>query len=119
MKILEGKRIFLMVSEPWRFGTLYGCGPFEAKVISERDDALIIQLTHPVHFDEQNCEYFIAQPRYDEKLRLKLQGSGSIIVGLTHITSEIALGPHPFDLSSWRGGVGLIGSLHITKPKSK
>jgi hypothetical protein len=113
---LKGSTVSVLVSEPWEFGTEHGVGPFTATVFQvneggDREQGVLLQLTAPLTYQGVQCEYLIASPRYAG------EAIGSLITGqtlpccLTRIPEERATGPDPFDLSAWRGGVGLLGSV--------
>lgn len=121
MSELEGLRVNLSVSDPWDFGTIHGTGPFSAQVLKEcspegqRACAILIKLDKPLKYKDLRCEYFVASPRLERDSLDNIQQGVSVGCGLTCISEEHAKSPDPFDLSWWRGGVGLIADLSIAK----
>jgi hypothetical protein len=115
---LEGSAVSIVVSDPWEFGTEHGTGPFEATIVliepdpnpPGRDPAALIQLRTALKFAGTSCEYFVAQPRH-EGTSLGDLFHGPLNCNLTAISSERATGASPLDLSWWRGGVVLLGSM--------
>jgi hypothetical protein len=115
---LVGKEVAVVVNEPWDFFTAHGAGPFRAKVLQigpdpdvPTEDAALLRLETPLIYDGVDCEYFIARRRHeDDRIDALLTGA-EIHSGLTRIPADRANSENPFDLSWWRGGVGLIATL--------
>jgi hypothetical protein len=74
-----GAAVEIMVSDPWDFGTLHGCGPFLATVNKVGKEfwtknsvgaaALLLQLKTPVAYRESHCEFLIASAREEGRER--------------------------------------------------
>ncbi len=115
---LIGMRVRFTVSDPWEFGTEHGTGPFLATIVGDNlttrnshgDQGVLLQLAVPLVFQNTNCEYFVAQPRHTGDTLATLRRT-PVFCNLTAIPNDKALSGSPFDLSWWRGGVGLIGTL--------
>ena len=111
--------IKITVSEPWEFGTLHGTGPFAGRVLylasdpnrSEKRAAALIRLDKPLLFEGVTCEFFVAQSRLKNQSIETITNGVPVECGLTCVSSEHARSANPLDLSWWRGGVGLTGSL--------
>jgi hypothetical protein len=115
---LEGLPVRLVVSDPWEFGTAHGTGPFPATVLAvgakhrdPRTDAVLVRLTPPLVHDGVPVEYLIATPRLEGADVKALAAGQPVDAALTRIPAERAQSGDPFDLSWWRGGLGLIGRL--------
>ena len=115
---LQGLRLKIIVSEPWDFGDIQGCGPFVGEVLKEHDsgdgkecEAVLIKLEKPLTYKDSKCEYFVGAPRHEGSALTDLLNGATITCGLTHISEDSANSDNPFDLSQWRGGIGLIGDL--------
>lgn len=115
---LINMEVELIVSDPWEFCTELGAGPFNARILQvgkSQDvpdkDAVLIQLLSPVTYREVTCEFFVASPRHENETLQSLGEGREVSCGLTVIPVDRAHSPNPFDLSWWRGGVGLIGTL--------
>ncbi len=116
---LVGLPIKITVSEPWDFGTLHGTGPFAGRVLyfgsdpnrSEKRTAALVQLDKSLLFEGMTCEFFVAQPKLKNQSIEAITSGALVECGLTCISSERARSSDPLNLSWWRGGVGLTGSL--------
>lgn len=117
MEGLVGTQVEVTVSDPWEFGTQHGTGPFAATVLragrgETGQEALLLRLRAPLAYRGVNCEYLVASPRHTSgSLSALTAGGGAVSCGFTVIGEERAAAPDPLDLSWWRGGVGLIGTL--------
>jgi hypothetical protein len=117
-KDLTGTKVNLIVSDPWEFGSQHGTGPFNGRILgvsfhcaSNEDIAVLLQLDHPLSFEGQSVEYFVVTPRVEGDDLRSLADGALVFVSLTRITEEQACSNDPFNLTRWRGGLGLIGSL--------
>lgn len=108
------QRIEITVSDPWDFVTECGSGPFPATVLRAGSDGskevpdLLISLDSPPRFQNTECKLFVARPRATPSKGSRLQ---DMPVALTLIPEERLKSENPLDLSWWRGGIGLIGTL--------
>jgi hypothetical protein len=74
-------------------------------------EALLLKLHTPLSYRGINCEYFVASPRH-EGTDLESLVSGAVVTfAFTRIPEDRATSANAFDLSWWRGGIGLIGTL--------
>jgi len=113
-----GMELEVVVSDPRDFGTIHGTGPFFSKVLQVHGEenvpgkgSILLRLKTPLEYEGVSCEFFVASPRLEnENLRSLIEGK-EVFCNLTRIPSERAASSNPFDLSWWRGGVGLIAAL--------
>ncbi len=120
MKSLKNQTLFLYVSDPWDFGTIHGCGPFLGSIIvieMENDGlstkSILLCLNDSLLYRDKKCKYFIASTRHEGDTLDDLKKGKNLTIALTYIPDEQALSDNPFDLSYWRGGIGLIGDITI------
>ena len=120
---LVGRRLNVVVSDPWEFGTQHGDQPRLAVVMQAgvtangsggQSDALLLRWVEPVVYQGVECEFFVATARdrsegFDELER------GPVSLNLTRISSAQAAGDTPLDLSWWRGGVALLGDVRSAR----
>ena len=112
-------QVRIMVSDPWDWGSQFGCGPFFAQALKweQSDDgratSMLLRLSEPRTFEDVDCEYFIARPRHENSRLEGIARGQEVECGMTRITEEQVNSDKPFDLSRWRGGVGLIGSVRV------
>lgn len=114
MDICPAAKIILRISDPWELGQALKWVAFEAEIVSLSGDDVILRLLKPFVYRNTNCEYFVASPRHEGDHVDLLREGRSLFCGLTCITPEQASSKNPFDLSSWRGGVVIIGNLNLT-----
>jgi len=114
-KKLEGMSVAVMVSDPWEFGTAHGVGPFTAKVVKTGKDEsgllkALLRLDVPVVFEGVRYEFIVAESR---AVSHPIEGlaHGSSACSMTAISSDQANSSKPLDVSWWRGGGALIGSV--------
>lgn len=103
----------ITVSDPWEWGTEVGCGPFPAKVLKwkmgpdGKPTQMLLSFLEPKTFQGVECTYFVGGPRFvGHRLEDVIRG-GMVDCDLTRIPEERVNSADPFDLSWWRGGVGL------------
>ena len=113
MKYTETVSVQMIVSDPWDWGTEIGVGPFDATILrwrigeDGRPTGILLRLAEAVVFRGVECRYFVGvrdSPR--ENLEEIIRGN-PVECALTHISEERARSLDPFDLSWWRGGIGL------------
>jgi len=106
----------LIVSDPWEFGTEHGTGPFTGRIVhvgssASGDVAVLLRLDDPLSFKGESLQCFIATPRLEEDKLENLADGAQVNVNLTRITEDQASSTLPLDLTAWRGGLILIGTL--------
>jgi hypothetical protein len=119
---LVGKTVEMGVSDPWEFETETGTGKMTAKVLqigreilqpgNEGSISLLLHVVQPVKYKGVICEFFVASPRHSGK-DFTLLDKMAVPCAFTLIPPERAESNNPFDLSWWRGGIGLIGGLGL------
>ena len=118
MNNLRNRRIIIKLSDPWDLGEKINWQALEAVILDLKNDedrttSIAIKLAIPFEYKNTRCEFFIASPRYEGSNFSQLNKGSSIFCGLTRISSEQIASDNPFDLSSWRGGIGLIGEIEL------
>lgn len=119
---LEGKSVFLELSDPWELGESLEWKMLQATVIKQgiqpesdfgpESEAIIIRLKEPFSFKGLNYEYLQGSPRHEaDSFRALRRKKGSVFCSFTRIPSGQISSESPFDLSWWRGGGGVIGTL--------
>ena len=115
---LIGIKVSIVISDPWDFITEQGEGPITGKIIKvganswkPGQDAILIHIDTPLKFKGVCCEYFIATPRHELESIAALKDGNAIVCNFARIPSDKANSNNPFDLSWWRGGIALVGTL--------
>jgi hypothetical protein len=110
-----GMAVRIGISDPWDMGEDLGWPALDADIVAARDDDpcehIIVRLREPFRYEEVDCEYFAASPRLEGDSFVALLRGKSVFSALTRIPPERLNTADPFDLSWWRGGVGIIGNV--------
>jgi len=97
----------IIVTEPWEVGDM----PRRAKVLDEKNNALLVEYEIPFQYKNTTCKFFVLSPRHENvEIQTALVGK-SVLCGMTLITPEQRMGNNPFDLRLWRGGVAFIADI--------
>ena len=115
---LINRKIVFKLSDPWDLGEQLGWVQLEATIINVKDagnvlNSIVIKLAKPFDYKNISCEYFIASPRHEGDDFSQLKQKQVVFCGLTRISSDQIAAVDPFDLSHWRGGIGLIGEIEL------
>ncbi|MBN2423477.1 MAG: hypothetical protein JXR46_07880 [Calditrichaceae bacterium] len=117
MEKLINKEVYIMISDPWEFGSHFGCGPFKCIIKSTKDNKILLQLFEAIEYNKTTIEFLIAQSRYGFDIYDELIKEKNPVTSFTRISKSAYESSNPFDLSSWRGGLAFLGTLHLKKPK--
>jgi hypothetical protein len=121
---LVGRRLEVVVSDPWEFGTQHGDHPRLAVVVRAgvtangyggEADALLLRWLEPVVFQGVKCEFFVATARHEAHGLDELERGRNLPVSIIRISSAQAASDAPLDLSWWRGGVALLGDVRSAR----
>ncbi len=97
----------IIVTDPWEAGDAPRC----AKVLGEKDNALLVEYETPFQYKNITCRFFVVSPRHEDvEIQTALAGE-SVLCGMTLITPEQREGDDPFDLRLWRGGIAFIADV--------
>jgi hypothetical protein len=112
---LSRSLVRINLSEPWDLGEALNWEPLEGEIIATSGSypggAALIKVSHPFNYKNVDCEYFVATPRYQGDSIKVLDSGNALLCGITRISKEMAKSPNPFNLSSWRGGLAIIGEV--------
>ncbi|MHB1003553.1 MAG: hypothetical protein ACYC1B_06985 [Thermoleophilia bacterium] len=117
-KLLNTK-VILKLSDPWDLGEQLDWRALEAVIVNVKYEedvptSLAIKLSNPFNYHDTHCEFFIALPRLEGADFIQLVDHRAIFCALTRVTPEQMADDDPFNLSQWRGGLGIIGELEIS-----
>ncbi len=115
---LVGKKLSLMVGDPWSFGTEHGSGPFEVLVKKESNSVLLLRLTSPLCFEDGIWEFLAAIPRHKgEDVKALLHGKKLHVNVISTEEKDAEADPESFGWNGYRGRRSmLMGSLELTTP---
>lgn len=114
-----GRRVQLVVSDPWDLVAPDGSVRFDATVMcaatysnGAEEERLVIRLLNPTVWHEQTIEFFVARERHGRGLVDDLALGQAVECALIAIEAGRAHSSDPFDTSWWRGGLAANASLH-------
>ena len=113
---LVNSKVILLLSDPFELGEALGWPALDAtvchtKIKSGEITSIVIKLTNSFNYKITHCEYFVASPRHEGVNFNQLQSGEPVISALTRVSVDQINSDKPFDLSSWRGGVAIIGDI--------
>ena len=114
-KGLVGLHVYVEISEPWEFETDNGPGARTALIEEVRDTDIMIKLEKPIRVKGKLCDVLIASARYEGHSILELMQGGPLSASMTAISMDNAKKVDPFALSSWKTGMGLIGTIYTKR----
>ncbi len=110
-------RVMINLSDPWELGEARHWEPLEGVIINEKIEGtrpfIIIQLKESFEYKNVVYEYFIASARHVDDSLKDLSKGKAVFSSFTRIPPEQIMSSDPFDLSWWRGGIGLIGEIVV------
>jgi hypothetical protein len=77
----------------------------------EEAGVALVKLERPFVFREMTCLFFVVSPRHKGQRLADLDCGKEVFCGMTRISETQAGSDKPTDLSCWRGGLGIVGSL--------
>ena len=111
-RVLLGKRmrVVLELSDPWDMGETLGWPKITGTVVAEQDDSWLVEVDAPFEYSGSQYQYIVISARHVDT---SLEGAISTAVSCNMIrtTSERAVSAAPCDVSWWRGGRAMIGSV--------
>ncbi len=93
---LINQKMILTIAEPWDFTEEVGCGPFSVTVTNvyydtrPPNEAILIRLDSPIHFQDEEVKYFMASTRYVGQELEDIEKLNTIIVNLRPILTKAA-----------------------------
>jgi hypothetical protein len=118
---LVGKKLDIVLVDPWDFVTANGSGPFIADVVrsghekSTGVEALLLGLASSLKYKTEEYKCFVATTRHEGVTFPQLLSGIQVGCNLTGIPVERAHSANPLDLSWWRGGAAAIVDLRLHK----
>jgi len=117
MKYLEDMLVEITVSDPWEWGTEVGVTPLSAKILrwrigeDYRPTEILLSLLKTVMYKGVECRFFVGTPALEREHLEDIARGLAVECALTQIPEDRARSSDPFDLSWWRGGIGLTCTI--------
>jgi len=116
LRTLVGRKIRVVVSEPWSFSPTSFLATLEKVEIKDGGQSrVLVRSEHPLVFENRVYSYLVASPRQFVRPLDGLSEGNQVECNLTHITEEHAASENSTDTSGWRGGLALIGTVSLVK----
>ena len=121
-KGLLGRAAIVKVSDPWNLGESIAWRPLEATIVQHgtlasgygtESEAIILKVNEPFEFEGTRYAYLVGSPRHEGDTFDGLDDGGEVFCSLARVDQEQVESESPFDMSWWRGGGGIIGSLSL------
>ena len=117
MSNIFGRKVHLVVSDPWDFVTANGSGPFEATVRELGGEppgpcrTILFELAVPVPYEGSEYRILSASARYRGSSFEQLATGKSVACNVYGLKGNLSDAEGPSHPSKWRGGLSLIGTI--------
>jgi hypothetical protein len=106
-------KVALCLSDPWEIGEAIGWPTLVGTVVHRDPKAWLVELDHPFKFAGVEYRFLVASARHEDS-SLESSVSKEVSCNLTRTDPERVTGKNPCDLSWWRGGGAMIGSIAVS-----
>ncbi len=116
----EGKEIVVTASDPWKFCSEFGTGPFNAVVLRVSMDleSMLLKFNKSFLLNDAEHYFFVASIRHKGSSLKQLLKGMPVHLSFLSVSEEQINKTNPFDTSWWRGGgITFIGTLEMAKMK--
>lgn len=103
-------RVVLQLSDPWDMGEALGWPRMPGRVVLESDGSWLVELDDPFRYAGAEYRFVVVSPRH-VGVNLGEASRQSVPCNMTRTTSERATSDDPCDVSWWRGGRAMVGSV--------
>ena len=103
-------RVVLKLSDPWEMGEALRWTAISGSVVHIDHGCWLIEIDRPFVYDSAEYRFLVVSPRHEGK-SLSMAVSDSIPCNMIRTTPEHASSKSPCDVSWWRGGHAMIGSI--------
>lgn len=111
-------KVAVSLSDPWEMGEALGWPTLTGTVVHRGSNAWLLELDQPFTFSETQYRFLVASARHHGS-SLESSESGEVSCNLVRTDPGCVTGKDPCDLSWWRGGGAMIGSIAVSsKPKN-
>lgn len=107
-------KVVLKLSDPWEMGKEMGWPAISASVIRRDRDAWLVEIDQPFDYGGANYRYMVISPRLEGDA-LAQCASRSVPCNMIKTTIERASSASPCDISWWRGGHAMVGSIEAAQ----
>jgi len=105
------ERMIFTVSDPWEFEDENGFSKFHLSLVRKGENEILVRADNELLIKGVLFELFVISPRYEDGSFEGLNSGDVVHCNATGIPPNRAGKADLFDLSWWRGGGTLIGTL--------
>ena len=105
-------KVKLQLSDPWKMGEALGWQPFTGLVSDLTGDSWLVELDEPFDYAGTRYQYMVISARHESK-PLTMATSGAVPCNMIRTAAERAVSDNPCDISWWRGGHAMIGTVSL------
>lgn len=87
LKNVIGRKIRMMISDPWDFGTECGVGPFMGRIDDADENRIMILLDHEINFSNQRYKRALCSMRHEGNKTSDLKKGREISVNIVLLAS--------------------------------
>lgn len=91
-------------------GEALGWPAISGSVVSSNDESWLVEIDHPFEYAGLEYRFVVVMARHEGEV-LKDAATLELPCNMTRTTTERASSANPCDLSWWRGGQAMIGSV--------
>jgi len=110
-------KVLLQLSDPWAMGEALGWPSIFGTAIYKSSDCWLVEIDEPFVYDSVEYRFVVISARHEGK-HLASAASETVSCNMVRTTTELAASKSPCDLSSWRGGHAMIGSVRGVMPNN-
>ena len=103
-------KVLLTLSDPWEMGDKLGWPEILADVVHRSFGAWLVEVIEPFRYAGDEYRFLVVSARFEDQ-SLDSISSESIPCNMIRTTAERIAGDDPCDVSWWRGGCAMIGSI--------
>lgn len=113
--------VVVQVTDPWDWQNAAGDAELSGQIVGWESDAsdartkFMLRLDRTVSYRSSDCKYFVGSARHEGVDAKRIADGDEILCALVRLPEERATGSNPYDLSWWRGGIGLVASVRRKK----
>lgn len=107
---LVGRKVILMISDPWDFGSACGVGPFLGQLRDLDDERMLVVLARPISYSNAVYESAICRLRHEGTSTDELRGPARIPINITLLPTKI-MNFTAMDQDLSNEGFGAIGTI--------
>ena len=108
-------RVSLSLADPWEMGETLGWPTILGSVIHHSADAWLVEVLEPFTYADAEYRFIVVTARHAER-PLAASEAQDVPCNMIRTTHERMSAGHPCDVSWWRGGGAMIGSIKAVGP---